>query len=174
MKGVILSCLADLVTEKFGEDKWKQCLERSGLDLHKTFFVAEDVNDETAVKVLESVCEVLEIPLDAAADAFGDYWVNEFAPRIYGAIYKGKKDAREFLLAMDGVHLDATRSIPNAHPPRFDYSWESDNVMIMTYNSHRGLIDILIGLVRGVGKRFGQHLEVTKISDTKVRILFPS
>lgn len=174
MKGVILSCLADLVTEKFGEDKWKQCLERSGLDLHKTFFVAEDVNDETAVKILGSVCEVLEIPLAAAADAFGDHWVNSFAPKIYGAIYKGKKDAREFLLAMDGVHRHATQSIPNAHPPRFDYEWESDDVMIMTYSSHRGLIDILIGLVKGVGSHFGENLEVTKVSDTKIRIQFPS
>lgn len=174
MKGVIVSCLADLVREKFGEDKWKQCLERTGIDRHKTFFVSEDVNDETAVEILGSVCEVLNLSLAAAADAFGDYWVNEFAPRIYGGIYRGKKNAREFLSAMDDVHMNMTSSLPNARPPRFEYSWESDNVMLMTYKSHRGLIDVMIGLIKGVGNHFGEDLEVSKISDTQVRIVFPS
>jgi hypothetical protein len=174
MKGVIVSCLADLVKERFGEDQWKQSLERSGIDPGKTFLVTEDVEDETAVKILGSVCDVLGLPLAAAADAFGDYWVNDFAPKIYAPIYRGKNSAKEFLLAMDDVHKDMTRSIRDAHPPRFGYRWESDDTMIMTYDSHRGMIDIMIGLVKGVGRHFKQDLKITKVSDTEVRVTFPS
>ncbi len=38
----------------------------------------------------------------------------------------------------------------NAHPPRFDYSWENDKTLIMKYKSGRGLIAFAAGLVEGV------------------------
>lgn len=43
----------------------------------------------------------------------------------------------------------------------------------MTYKSQRGLIDIFIGLIKGVGKHYGENLQVHKVAPNKVEIVFP-
>lgn len=172
MKGVIATCLAELVKEKFGEDKWEAALEGAGLDKKTVFFAVQDVDDEAVLKVVNSVCEVLGISLAQAADAFGDYWVNIFAPRVYGAYYKGVDSAKDFLLKTDYIHEASTRSIKGAHPPRFEYEWKDNKTLIMKYISHRGLIDFMVGLIKGVGKYYKEDLKVTKLGDDRVEIVF--
>ena len=173
MKGVIVQCLGNLVTEKFGKDKWEDALEKSGVDRNYNCLAFDDVDDEVIIKVIKSTCEVLDITMSQAADAFGDYWVNNFTQKIYGVYYKNKNNAKEFLLNMDNVHNITTKNIKNARPPRFEYKEVDDKTLIMTYKSHRGLIDILIGLIKGVGKHFNEDLQVRKINDTQVEIKFP-
>lgn len=173
MKGVIAACLADMVKEKFGKDKWEASLEKAGLKKSTFFMPTSNVDDAAVMKVVGATCETLGITLQQAADAFGDYWVNSYAPKIYKAYYRGKNNAKDFLTAMDDVHVEVTRKIADAKPPRFDYEWEDEKKMIMIYKSPRGLIDFLVGLIKGVGKHFNQNLKVTKISSTKVRVVFP-
>ncbi|MDA8104320.1 MAG: heme NO-binding domain-containing protein [Nitrospiraceae bacterium] len=172
MKGVILKCLADLVTEKFGKDKWVEALANAGIDGNSVFLATEDVADEKALKIVGSVCAVLNITLIQAADAFGDYWVNVFAPKIYQSYFRGANSARDFLLKMDDVHKATTDTIPNAHPPRFEYEWTGDKTLVMRYISKRGLIDFLVGLIKGVGKHYKENLTVRKLGPDKVQVVF--
>lgn len=172
MKGVIATCLAGLVKENFGRDKWEDALEDAGLDRHAIFSATNKVDDATVLKVVASVCKVLNISALQAADAFGDYWVNVYAPRIYGAYLQEAKTAKELLLGMDKIHETVTSTIPNAHPPRFDYKWRDDYTLIMTYKSPRGLIDFLVGLIKGVGRYFNEDIKVQKRSQTDVEIIF--
>jgi hypothetical protein len=172
MKGVIATCLAELVKEKFGEDKWEAALEGAGLDKKTVFFAVHDIDDEAVLKVVNSVCKVLNISLVQAADAFGDYWVNVFAPRVYGAYYKEAHSAKDFLLKMDYVHEATTRTMKGARPPRFEYEWKDNKTLIMKYKSHRGLIDFMVGLTKGVGKYYKEDLKVTKLGDDRVEIVF--
>ncbi|MCP4756930.1 MAG: hypothetical protein GY866_39205 [Proteobacteria bacterium] len=174
MKGVIAMCLGELVKEKFGKDKWEASLEGAGLDKNRPFLATENVDDAAVLDVVGSVCKVLNITLIQAADAFGEYWVNTFAPKLYKAYYRQSKTAKEMLLNMDKVHEVVTASIPDAQPPRFDYEWKNDNTLLMKYNSKRGLIDFLVGLVKGVGIYFKEDIKVTKRGSTTVEIVFPS
>lgn len=173
MKGVIAKCLGDLVKAKFGRDKWEDALERTGLDKGAIFLATEDVDDSTVLKLVDSVCKVLNISLVQAADAFGDYWVNVFATKIYAPYYIGVNSAKEFLLNMDKVHVTTTELIKDAHPPRFEYEWKDSKTLIMKYKSKRGLIDFLVGLIRGVGKYYKEDLKVTKLGNDRVEIVFP-
>jgi len=172
MKGVIVVCLKELVTTKFGEDVWKKCLVDVGVNPNTTFLHSADVDDGTVVGVLQAVCKNLNITLEQAAEAFGDYWVNEFSQKIYKSFYNKHKSAKEFLLSMDNVHDIITKTMENAKPPKFGYENKDENTLIMHYNSHRGLIDIMIGLIKGVGKFYNEKLTVTKIGNEKVEIKF--
>ena len=174
VKGVIMVCLSQLVQEKFGAEKWQEILRRSGMDAHKRFIATEDVEDGSALEMLQNTCQVLGITLEQAAEAFGDHWVNVYAPKIYGIYYHGVNSARDFLLKMDEVHVKTTKTMDNASPPRFEYEWADDRTLIMTYKSHRGLIDICIGLVKGVGKHFHEDLKVRKLSQDKIEVVFPA
>jgi len=172
MKGVIVNCLKELVTEKFGKDKWEASLEKAGVDKDSFFLATQDIDDGVVLKVVGSVCAVLNISLSQAADAFGEHWVCSYATKIYKSFYQGATSAKDFLLKMDEVHRATTVSIPNARPPRFEYSWENDKTLIMKYKSHRGMVDFLVGLIKGVGKYFKENLKVSKLSEDKVQIVF--
>ena len=173
MKGTILKCLQEMVESQHGKPVWQEILDEAGLQGSRFFTLSSDVADADAVALFQATASVLELGFQDAANAFGDHWVNVYAPRVYQTIYGRLKSAREFILAMDGVHVMVTNTIENAHPPRFEYEEQADGTLLVTYKSQRGLIDIYIGLVYGVGKFFDTPLQVTKLSARQVRIRFP-
>jgi len=173
MKGTIICCLRDLVVEKFGKENWAAALTGAGFPPHQMFMPMQDVDDTQVQKLIESVCKTLGVTLVQAADAFGDYWVSVYSQKLYSHYYAGHKDAKSLIQAMDAVHVQITKSMPNARPPRFTYEWKNDKTLVMHYRSHRGLIDILAGLARGVGKFYGEKLEVSKRGTDAIEIVFP-
>ena len=173
MKGTIVKCLEDLVVGNFGKDTWHKALEDAGLPKTTIFLPMADVDDSKALEVVGALCKNLNMSLEQAADAFGDYWVNVYSQKIYPHFYAKNKTARDFLLDMDNVHLETTRTMQDAKPPRFDYEWKDDKTLIMHYKSHRGLIDFVVGLAKGVGKCYNEDLQVTKLGTNKVQISFP-
>ena len=174
MKGAIVQCLGDLVKSNFGNDKWEQSLEIAGFSKTSFFIPLQNVDDEKVIKIIESLCKVANISPAQAAEAFGEYWVNVYAPKLYGSYFRGINTSKEFLLKMDSVHDSVTKNIENAHPPRFEYEWKDQKTMVLKYKSKRGLIDILSGLVKGVGKYYKEELKVTKLSNDKLQVIFPS
>jgi hypothetical protein len=44
--------------------------------------------------------------------------------------------------------------------------------MIMLYRSHRNLVDLVVGLARGVGEHYGEELTVSREGTGRVRIEF--
>ena len=173
MQGTIVKCLAEMITEQFGQDKWEAILEMTGLRRDHVFLTTEDVDDQVVLKMIGSVCQILNVSQVQAADAFGDYWVNVYAPRLYHVYLDMAQSAKEFLLRMESVHQAMTRILPDARPPRFEYEWKDDKTLIMKYHSHRGLIDFMIGLAKGVGKYYKEDLAVTKLGNDRAEITFP-
>lgn len=172
MKGVIVKCVEELIKTKFGQSKWEEILEKTGLDKKAVFVVSQDVPDETIMKVIDVIGKVLGLTRQQVFEAFADYWTMTFAPKVYPMYYKGKNNAKEFILAMDKVHENTAKTVPGAKPPRFDYEWKDDKTLIMTYKSHRNLLDLVIALVQSVGKYYKENLKVTKMGANKVEIQF--
>lgn len=172
MKGVIVLCLENLVKENFGKDKWVEIANRTGFDPDTRFLASQDIDDKVILKAIESLCGVLNISAEQAADAFGDYWINKYALKMYSAYYARATNARDFLLKMDNVHETTTKNVANAKPPRFDYEWKDDKTLIMTYKSQRGLMAIFAGLVKGIGKYYKENLKVSQKGSNKLEIVF--
>lgn len=141
MKGTIIRCLEDLVTKQFGAAQWGLALEAAGFNKNKFFLPFEDVDDALTMKLVQSVCTTLHISLAQAADAFGDYWVTTYSQELYSQYYAQHATAKDFLLALDKLHVIMTRAMPNAHPPRFEYEWKDPKTLLMHYKSQRGMLD---------------------------------
>lgn len=172
MKGSIIKCLQELVISKAGKEVWQQSLEAAGVNKATIFLPVADIDDQVALSIVQAVCETMGISLQEAADAFGDYWVNVYSQQIYPSFYLSHKNARDFLLAMDNLHIKVTNSVSNARPPRFQYEQTEDGSLIMHYQSHRGMIDFLVGLIKGVGTYYKQPLDVVKLDAQRVQISF--
>jgi hypothetical protein len=172
MKGTIINCLEELVTRKFGDKEWRLSLKFAGLPQSKIYSTFEDVPDSEMHSLLQAVSTAVDLPVDGVMEAFGEYWSTVYAPRVYAAYYVGPKNARDLLLRLDDIHTAMTRSIKSARPPRFRYEWHGDKHLIMHYESKRGLVALMAGLVRGVGKYYGEYLNVSIVGNA-VHIRFP-
>jgi hypothetical protein len=173
MKGIIANCLKELVCEKFGEEKWDEILDTSGFESTILIHPSEDIDDKIILTIIDSTCKVLNITLVQAADTFGEYWVNVFAPKVYSVYYKGSGCAKDFILQMNDLHKKVTKDIEGANTPGFDFKWMGDKNLIITYKSQRGLIDILVGIIKGVGIYYKEDLKVKKWGENKVEVIFP-
>jgi len=172
MKGTIINGLEELVIQEFGAEQWKASLKLAGIPEFRVYGTFEDVPDSEMLSLFKAVSEAVDLPLDGVIDAFGEYWSTVYAPRVYGAYYVGAKNARDLLLRMDDIHMAMTKTLKPARPPRFRYEWRGDKHLIMHYQSSRGLVALMAGLVRGVGKHYGEQLFV-RIVGNAVHIRFP-
>ncbi|MCL2066365.1 MAG: heme NO-binding domain-containing protein [Treponema sp.] len=175
MKMQIIACLSELVKEKFGAEKWKEIVKRSGLDSFKNYNLyirGMDIVDEKVFEIINNTCDVLKISKEQAADAFGEYWVCVYAPKHYKNYFSRFSTAREFIMGMDSVHEEVTRNIANARPPRFDIEKLDETRIKVRYKSERKMIDFYVSLAKGIGKYFKTPLEVKKLSEEYVEINF--
>ncbi len=61
MKGSIVKCLEELIITEFGKDKWEKSLEDVGIPKNTNFLPTMDIDDADVMKVVKSVCKILNI-----------------------------------------------------------------------------------------------------------------
>lgn len=173
MKGVIALATKELIQKKFGQDAWTKILKNAGIEKEPVILPITDIDDKTILDILKSAESVLNLTPTQLADAFGEFWVMEYSQKLYKHYYTASKNAKDFLLKMDNLHESMTKKMSNAKPPRFEYEWSDNQSLIMKYKSERGLIDILVGLIKGVAKYYNENLKISKLGKDKVKIVFP-
>ena len=172
MKGTIVKCLEELVTEKFGVEKWTESLKKAGIPEWRNFTTFCDVDETEVMGIMKGIAGVASLSMEQLMEAFGEYWSTVYGPNIYEVYFADAKCARELLLNLDHIHEVMTKSIKFARPPRFRYEWKGDKLLIMHYESSRGLVALMPGLVRGVGKYYKENLIVTVVGRA-VHVQFP-
>jgi len=172
MKGSVVKCLEELVCSNFGKDNWLKSLEKAGVKKSTLFLPTSNIDDSQVLEIVGAVCSTLNITLVQAADAFGDYWINVYCQKMYGPYFRQHKTAKDFLLALNNIHVEITEIVEDAQPPKFTCEWQNDKTLIMHYQSHRGLIDFAAGITRGLAKYYKENLDITKISSEELKIVF--
>ena len=167
MKGVINKGIQKLVTAKFGVEAWDAIKERAHCE-EPFFSASEDYPDQMTVDLAIAASEVSGLSLETVLIEFGKYWVPNTGAQTYPAFFKlAGGSARKFLLNMDRVHRQVTRSVANARPPGFEYDELPDGRLLVHYRSDRRLCAALHGLILGVGIHCGEKLDVRETACVK-------
>jgi methyl-accepting chemotaxis protein len=153
--------MEELVTKKFGANKWKASLKCAGLPESTIYMTTGDVPDADVLSIMKGIGEATSLSREQVTEAFGDYWSTVYAPDIYRVYFDKAKSAKEFLLSLDQIHVTMTKSIKGAAPPRFTYESPAEKVLIMNYTSPRGLVSLMPALIRGVAKYYNEKVSVT-------------
>jgi methyl-accepting chemotaxis protein len=164
--------MEETVKKKFGSEKWSQSLKNAGFSASRTFSIMEDVLDSDVTAIFEGIARTTSLSVEQIKEAFGEHWSTIYAPIVYKAYYTHVKNARELLLNLDHIHDVTTKTMKSARPPSFRYEWRGDDLLIMHYSSQRGMITLMPGLIRGVGKYFNEKLVVSVVG-TAIEIQFP-
>jgi len=171
MKGTIGKCIEELVTSKFGQAKWKEALTKAGMPETKHFSTLEDVEDAQILALMKGISAACAISMDQVMEAFGEYWSTTYAPAVYKVYFGTAKSTRDLLLNLDNIHVAMTKNMASAKPPRFTYEWKGDKHLVMHYKSSRGLVALMPGLVRGLGKYYKDNTTVS-LQGSEVHVKF--
>ena len=174
MKGTIKPCLAELVTVRFGPATWRRIVDeadRITTPSPQLRIALSDVEDVEVLALIDATCRVLGLTLQEVADLVGEYWCCTFAPGAHDVVWSRFGSARACIEGLDGVQAQVMAD-HEAHPPVAHFDWQDDRTLLVGYRSERGLIDLYVGLLRGVGKAVGEPLQVTKVTSSEVEVVF--
>jgi hypothetical protein len=163
MYGMVNKAIQDLVTSNFGEDKWLSIKEKVGFE--DDFFISmQSYPDELTYDLVGAASEVLELEPAAILEAFGEYWILYTAEEGYGEMLAlSGSTLSEFLGNLNLLHERITNIMPQLKPPKFSSKEISKNNIELTYESDReGLTSMVVGLLRGLGKRFGKNCQINQ------------
>lgn len=174
MKATISGCLLEMLDARFGKETSARVVNEAGLAQQSTMLRMPivDIPDSHFSQLFVATMNVTGLNSSQTCDAFGEHWCCVYAPKLYAPYLERFKNAREMIVGLDALHVAITRAVPNARPPRFQLSWRDADTLDVEYLSERKLIDVYVGLARGVGKYFKEALTVTKLSETHVQIVF--
>ena len=161
MYGIVNKAIQDLVITNFGEQKWEDIRERSGIE--EDFFISsEPYDDAITYKLAVAVSEEMNMSVSDVLITFGEWWVIKTTKEKYaGLMESGGSTLREFLVNLPLFHNRVMLIYPKLTPPEFKVSDVSDKSLNLHYFSKReGLQEFVRGLIQGLGKMFDTPVEI--------------
>ena len=161
MYGLVNQAVEGLVRRNFGDETWFKIKDRAGVE-EDLFLSNQGYPDEVTYNLVGAASEVLETPAEDILNAFGEYWVLETATKGYGDLMDAAGDnLADFLTYLPNFHTRVKLIFPDLRPPSFTVTDVAGNRLVLHYFSDReGLQAFVVGLVYGLGKRFGTPAEV--------------
>ncbi|MFK7994303.1 MAG: heme NO-binding domain-containing protein [Granulosicoccus sp.] len=160
MYGLVNKAVEQLVKSQFGDDKWREIAAKANVE--HSFVSMDTYPDKVTYDLVAAASEILDIPPVKILEAFGEHWIQYTVDEGYGqTISMYGKSVPEFLKNMNNLHAQIRLSLPELNPPTITCEETSGGDLLVCYESERaGLAPMLVGLLRGLGKRFSTPVNV--------------
>ncbi|WP_430399953.1 heme NO-binding domain-containing protein [Flavobacterium sp.] len=161
MYGIVNKAIQDLVIANFGEEKWENILDRSGIE--EDFFISSEAyDDDITFKLAGAVSKEMNMPINDVLVAFGEWWVVKTTKEKYGGLMEsGGSSLKEFLENLPLFHNRVMLIYPKLTPPEFKVSDISERSLNLHYFSKReGLQEFVRGLIQGLGIMFNTETKI--------------
>lgn len=163
MYGLVNKAIEGLVCDHYGEETWDMIKEKANVDID-AFISMDSYDDEVSYKLVKAASEILGQPPEQVLEVFGEYWVLYTAKEGYGEMLKMAGDNLvTFLSNLDNLHTRIGLSFPQLQPPSIKCTdVQADSLRLHYYSTRPGLAPMVIGLVKGLGKRFNEEIDITQ------------
>lgn len=161
MYGIVNKAIEELVKENFGEKKWEDVKNRSGISLD--FFISnEPYDDAITYQLAGAVAEEMNISVDDVLFKFGEYWILKTGKEKYGGLMEaGGHNLKTFLHNLPVFHSRIMLIYPKLTPPEFQISDEQEkSIHIHYFSTREGLQGFVLGLLSGLGKMYNTPVEI--------------
>lgn len=161
MYGMVNRALQDMVSSRYGGATWQQVCQRVGVE-DEFFLSNQPYPDELTYGLVTTTAEVTGWPVEELLVAFGEWWVLDTAAKGYGPLMAVTgRSLGEFLHNLDQLHTRVAMIYPQLRPPQLSCTDLTSHSLELHYVSSRaGLTNFVVGLVRGLAKRFGVAVHV--------------
>ena len=164
MYGLVNKAIKDLVVSNHGEEKWKEICQLTG-HIEEDFIGMNPYPDKLTYDLVGNAAKVLGAHPHDLLEAFGEYWILYTADEGYGDLMSLTGSTfPEFLSHLDMLHYRINNIMPELAAPQFTTRNETDHSIELEYRTHReGLSPMLLGLIKGLGKRFELVVSIEQI-----------
>lgn len=164
MYGLVHIAIESLIRQEFGDNAWTR-IAAHARQSDKRFLSAETHDDALCFGIVGAASEDLGIPVPKLLESFGEYWIEYTSATDYGLLLDQAGNTFEAMLEnLDTLHTRVSNTMPNLEPPSFDFEVTEDGRYLVHYFSHReGLSSMVIGLIRGLAKRFEVDAEIEQL-----------
>jgi len=165
MYGMVNKGIEDLITHKWGVETWNKIKQDAEFQ-DEGFLSIKSYPDELTYQLVSSASKILNIEANVILEAFGEYWILYTAEKGYSELLNiSGKTFPEFLRNLDMLHVHVSNLMPKLVPPTFKVQNEKANSLELIYQSNRkGLVPFMIGLAKGLGKRFQLDCKINEIT----------
>lgn len=161
MKGVVFNLLESFICEGWGDDTYEEILSGCPLHTREPFVGPGTYPDADLMTIAAATAERLDLELDDALTAFGEYCFPHLMAR-FPHINVDARDPLTFLKSVDGiVHVEVKKLMPSAVTPSFECIELDGDALELRYRSKRKLCPFATGLIRGLGTHFNAALRIT-------------
>jgi len=166
MYGLVNKAIKDLVVNNFGADKWIEICRLSNFS-DEDFIAMSPYPDQLTYSLVGSASKVLGVDANIILEKFGEHWILYTASEGYGDLMNlSGSTYEEFLTNMDMLHNRLSGVMPSLTPPKFTTRNITTNSLELEYWSNReGLVPMVLGMLRGLGKRFNKDCTVEHIQE---------
>ena len=161
MYGLINRAIEQMVTTDHGESGWRRICTRAQADADG-FIAMQPYPDDLTYRLVGAASEELQRPAAEVLEAFGEHWILYTAEEGYAELLRAAgSNLRQFLGNLNDLHGRVETIFPEMHLPVFRVEDLAPDRYHLYYGSQReGLAPMVIGLVKGLARRFGQRVEV--------------
>jgi len=169
MLGIVNKALVDLIRKQHGDETWQEVRRAAGVD-DDIFLSGERYPDHVTYSLVSAASAVLDASPEALLESFGEHWIRFTAEEGYGALLGAIGDNLSgFLANLESFHTRVVMMLPNVEPPGFEATDIRPGAMRLHYRTSRpGLAPFVVGILRGLGIRFGERIEARLVESREL------
>lgn len=171
MKLLILNALKELIMKDYGPDAWTELAENTGLGVDYFTQQARYITEDRFANVRNHMVRILNEDEHVINKKFINYWMTDFAPRVYNFMIKKSENLRDFIFGIVKMNNDVCKLFPNAVMSKVDLKQTGANSLTAVYPTENALVD-LIAVLRGASMFFTERFNIRKINPHSIEIIF--
>jgi hypothetical protein len=174
MKTFILTAIKEWIINKFrfGQQIWTEIADEIGIG--QEYFHSQDklIGPERLSRMLSLICNKLSLSNEDMEQQFLEYWMTDFAPRLYQSYTRTAANTKNFMINITRINNELFSIFPNnPHVGRVVLIEKTLNTLQAVYANEKSLIDI-IAVIRVVSVVFEENFSIKKINALSSEITF--
>ena len=158
MRGVVLVKFSEFIEEVWGDEFLDQIIVQADLPSEGAYSATMTYNDQELFDLVAQVVQEKQITVKEAQFAFGKWLFKEL-------LAMAPKEAHtftstfEFLHAVQNfIHVEVKKLNPDSVLPEFTFLEQSENKLLLHYQSPRNLCFFCEGLIAGLSEHTGESV----------------
>lgn len=156
MKGTVVTNWLKSMETLYGKEIVVKALTANSWAEDRIINPKEDIDDASILSVVNAAAKLIGKPVETVWREIGRSNIVSFS-KWFPSFFE-RASLKGFLMMMDHVHIQLTKMIPGAKPPRMIAKELSTDEIEIRYASRRGMFDYFLGLLEGSGQYFNEKL----------------
>lgn len=162
MKGIIFTEFMELVEEAFGLETVDAIVQNTELKSGGSYTSLGTYSHRELLALVGALSAHTGVSASDLVQTFGKHLIKTFTSK-FAEFFDAEPDTLAFLTKIEGhIHMEVRKLYDNTELPTFECEYETDNVLLVTYRSHRPFADLAHGMIEATGEHYNNKLNITR------------